>query len=1658
MATDTNFFPYYNDFAAEKNFLEVLFNPSRPVQARELTQLQSILSNQVAINGKHIFKNGSPVIGGHLTIKKVAYLVLADTYNTFPVVLEEFADAEVEELTSADVATGYVGTVIKSGVIEGKKTIYLDAKANFKVGNKVKIVGEGVYGTINEVGSSYLLGVDDGVFFIQDRYVSVSKQSIIMDDFNEKPSGVAGLEWVETIVTSVGDVTLLDPARGTSNYGSAGADRLKIECTLVYYDEAASLPNNFIQLYEIKEGESKNVVQVPIYSDLAKELARRTYDESGDYTVNPFALTLSDGIINKIESISTTGVISTVTPHSVDVNDEVILTAPENAGSAIVTAVVDEKTFQVDKVFSVNLTDAGMSFVEEKEFSIILGKGKAYIKGYEIEKISSTEVAINRARDKQLVENYNVVPTFGNYVIVDNVVQFLNSSDVVTVTVNDATPAAIGTAKILFMRYHSGTKGQATCKYRLYILDMSFNSGKSFADARSFTSGSWSAAVAAESIVTGRAQLNSSASSSLFYPIPQSGVATLSPGGISSTSYTSHEYMAGAATGSTITFSLGAGANTYFYGPVGSNFTGTDIERSLYHFVNTTTGAVLDVSSIIISNAGRQLDVTFTSAGGSVAALVPVQFTLKAARTKTRSTTAVSIPAGTINSSNPKYVLSFVDGIKVNSITVNGADVSAKFKFDGGQRDVMYDYASLTLLPGQSISQDYTVEVSIDRYTHSGDGYFSVDSYPDDYKDIPTYISKTTGAEYSLADVIDFRPSVTNAGVPIPNIPISADYEFYLPRRDAVVIYSNGTFGVVEGKSDIVPLYPKAPDDGMVLYFLDVPPFTKRGTDVQTKYVDNKRYTMRDIGRLEKRIDRVEYYTSLSLLEFDTKNKTIFDENGFERFKNGFLVDSFTGHGVGNVNNADYKCSVDANENSCRPPFKSYNFKMNVQSRTNVVANGAASEVGEVITLPYTEEEFINNNIASRSESVNPFLVIDVVGGLQVNPPSDDWVDTTSAPAVMVNLEGDQDAWESVFSAIEGQAPGFGTQWNSWQTTWSGATTSSLSGASPFSMFGGSSTTTTTNQVRSGTQTTLGTERIEQSIGEYVVDVNLAYFMRAITLSVRGVGLRPSRDYHVFIDEENVNSIVTPSAGYAHLAEGKVRTDASGDVRFTIAIPAGKFRTGERLITIIDDIQNNKDNATSYASYVFSSSGLQQTTRESIISTRVPTVTQRAITESRTITNTVVIPPRRTFFGDSGGPGGGVGDPLAQTFFVSPERYPNGVFLSSATVFMRAKPSDASKPLEVQIRPTVNGFPDSNIILPFSNVFIPQSSVNLPSNTADITSIRAAGTKVSFDAPVYLEPGKEYALVLLSSSAEYEAYIAVMGQKVFGTEQIISSQVSLGSLFKSQNSTAWSPFQNEDLMMRLDVCAFSLTPGSVVMEAAYVADVFMNEWQHNLEVVNFSNVTKTEAEHRVKDTASLVLEAYRPYEIRVNQRPSTEKTVQAAGDFLSKVTLSTTSKYVSPVVDLSRNSVTAVHNQVNDLSAEETNPSGGDAKARYITRNITLAEEFETDYITVIVDVNKQFGTDIEVYYRALSPDDSDIIENKDWVLMKQKSNASVISGTESAFTEVTYIPTTDTIEYTSNGYTFDKANVIAVKVVFLSTNTSIVPKIKNFRVITTAL
>ena len=93
-----NSYPYFDDYSPAKGFHSILFHPAKPVQARELTQIQSILQEQIKRHGDHIFKNGTIVIPGHIFYDdKVIYLKLETVYNQLNI------ESEIEKLVGKEI-------------------------------------------------------------------------------------------------------------------------------------------------------------------------------------------------------------------------------------------------------------------------------------------------------------------------------------------------------------------------------------------------------------------------------------------------------------------------------------------------------------------------------------------------------------------------------------------------------------------------------------------------------------------------------------------------------------------------------------------------------------------------------------------------------------------------------------------------------------------------------------------------------------------------------------------------------------------------------------------------------------------------------------------------------------------------------------------------------------------------------------------------------------------------------------------------------------------------------------------------------------------------------------------------------------------------------------------------------------------------------------------------------------------------------------------------------------------------------------------------------------------------------------------------------------------------------------------------------------------
>ena len=373
-------------------------------------------------------------------------------------------------------------------------------------------------------------------------------------------------------------------------------------------------------------------------------------------------------------------------------------------------------------------------------------------------------------------------------------------------------------------------------------------------------------------------------------------------------------------------------------------------------------------------------------------------------------------------------------------------DVTAYYTFDNGQRDNFYDFASIKLKPGAPFPKGNLL-VIFDYYAHSGgDGYFSAQSYtelPDPryrerYATIPSYVARD-GSSYSLGDCLDFRPTRTigttefslryanpsssNKGVLVPtNLgEIAASYNHYLGRKDRLVLSKDKSFEIIQGSPSISPTLPSQPDGSLLLANLTLDPYTSyvQGEtpagalpNLSIERVQHKRFSMQDIAGIQSRINNIEYYTALNMLEQKASTLQVPDINGLNRFKNGILVDDFSGFSTADTHNVDFNSNINKRTRQLTAAQKVSNFPLQSQAIVDSLGNlstepesysiHTVNKSTNIFTLPYTTANIINQNYASNTISVNPFAVPVFEGSMDLNPPMDNWVDTTKAPDIVI--------------------------------------------------------------------------------------------------------------------------------------------------------------------------------------------------------------------------------------------------------------------------------------------------------------------------------------------------------------------------------------------------------------------------------------------------------------------------------------------------------------------------------------------------------------------------------------------------------------------------------------------------------------------------------
>ena len=1232
--------PYYDDFNQEKNYQRILFKPGYSVQARELTQLQTSIQAQIDRFGRHVFKEGSSVIGGEASLdSSFAFIKIesnfplgSDTYDSE----EASANKNFVGRTLTGKYSGITAVVIDSAPYvddSNPLTLYIHYKtSNTKVDgivpdplsttpnpqlgvDKTFYAGEIIEveqktrapgdqspietqdlikvkpANTNPIGKGTRVTVTEGVFFVSGNFVHTPQNSVILSRYNSFGSGRIVYSVTEGVVTagSGANSSLFDNSQGTPNEAAPGADRYQISLDLQVQDYQFKdrTENNIIQLMVVKDGRIISKARTE-YSVLADILAQRTFEESGNYTVRPFQAAIRQ-----------------------------YLNANNNGG--LYTA---EQIQSLVPAF--NRGSLSASAYGEKRLAFGLEPSTAYVNGYRVELLDTKYVEIPKARETATFQDAGFNAVVGNYVIV----QLTNAGypDINTFAqfdLKNSSSTIIGTASARAIEREGSN-------YRLYLFNVKMASGSSFEAVREF--GNFA--------TTSTATFNNVTNNSLVFKLPFDVVDH-----VSDVSHNILKQYSPVRSGNVLTITTDVGETL-------------DFEND--PIVIDGSGAAVSVNDFSTNASSKTITLTTTPDSNTYQVYAKTRVTNSSAnataKTKTLTQTTKSLSVGSINSGNrnENIPLGQTDLFKiiniVETVSASTKDITNDFIVDNGQRDNFYDEAKIRLKPTANLPVGSLI-ITFQYFAHGAGSFFTRNSYSanaglnfDGYSQIPAF--QSTKGLIQLRDAIDFRPSLltptTFSGKMIdPNSLITADIRYYLSRADKIYVDKNGNFGYVEGISSISPVLPEDPKDAMVLYTVRLNAFTFNSDDIIPTMIDNKRYTMRDIGKIEKRVAKLEYYTALSLLEKDTNDRDIRDDNGVSRFKNGFIVDAFHGHSIGAVTHPDYRCSIDKANGRLRPSFKQDNVRLKWNKTSPSTKNVRQSS--SLITLDYTQQAIIQQPYASIAENVNPYNVFTWTGDMTLSPESDEWKETKRRPEVVIDQSGTYDSLK--FGLDESSV--IGTVWNDWQTNWSGVVDQSAvtNVDNDYNSYKQTSTTTLTTttrkeQARTGIRTSVVPDTVTTQLGDRTVEINFVPFIRSRKIFFKAEGLKPLTRLHAFFDNTPVDQFVkqenfvfyserTDSTDYSnktnhpdYVSTDVLMTDAAGRISGSFVIPVNnvvKFKTGVRMFSLSDDPTNNKLKQSTGTQAAYDARGVIETKENLVVSTRVPRIRREETGENRTI-------------------------------------------------------------------------------------------------------------------------------------------------------------------------------------------------------------------------------------------------------------------------------------------------------------------------------------------------------------------------------------------------------------------------------------------------------
>ena len=954
--SSTTFLSEYNDdYRDSDHFHRILFNNGRALQARELTQLQTIIQKEVerlskfVISEGAIFNNSGTLASGQnavsYTYLKVSalpsgYAGKKGTTVNYNNIVRATVKAIIPDNTSTSTPPGTVIVRLTSG--DGtSNSIAADPSQpkTFPVGASITIDGDAatILSAASAVGKSSLIETPAFDTYAAGHLVTTNAQTLVLDATSNLYSGVVGFKVTQQIVTASDNVALYDNSGSTPNLTSPGADRLRITLALAKKEDT-DIDDIFYEVFKIVNG-NVTVLKTP------------------DKTL---------GRINQILSARTESITGDFIEHK---------------SGGMFNLTIDEDSSSTDFL------------------SVEVSSGTAFVNGNRIERDYNVPFRVrkpNNASDTQnltTVSQEAVSAKYGNY--------FLSSEDS-TFGLISRFVDSYGHVNLFNTVQNRGTLGMDGSvigsarvrnldkfgdDFRTHVFDVSMNAGQSLSSVRSI--GIDSDNCANLKAVSGEFGLFDKDENNLLFPLTQERAYAAN-----NVTMTVQRLITGTK----------SGATTSITSTTGTTF--ADTEEWIYSV--DSSGQLISPMSITSGGAGSSNATIGSVPNGNFTLLAyetyPASSCQRIEKTLTPSDGTWQVDSN-LTPVNGVVTFTKTDVFQFNAIydDATGEDITYKFRFDNGQRDNYYDAGRAILKSGVSApSGNVWAEYRFfehDAVPSNQIGYFDAQSYVGiTYDQIP-YFYSNTGATHRLSDVIDIRPmknpangKFTGGGARIQRLPKNGNAvtvgttQYWNPRVDAISLAPNGSLQYHKGNPSRTYQYPTGiPSENMLLHDLNFSPFTFNKNDIDTRMHDNRGYKMSDIRRMDDRITGLEEYATLTATEETLSQIQVIDPTtNTIRSTQGLSGDGFFNNVQSDVGDADYRArpvlGVLGPQGFLRGVGLTYNSGLS--SNTTIKGN--------TVWPTYTEEVAdFSQTVATGYENVNQFETVGHIASSLIIPEGD---------------------------------------------------------------------------------------------------------------------------------------------------------------------------------------------------------------------------------------------------------------------------------------------------------------------------------------------------------------------------------------------------------------------------------------------------------------------------------------------------------------------------------------------------------------------------------------------------------------------------------------------------------------------------------------------